>query len=146
VSSVATRQVPEESNSAAAPVDGVVFVSTVLVSPVDVRTEPLVSSSSPQAASRPPRLTTPSAPRAWRRSILPLMGESVPDDPESLPRVASGRVSDVPRLGLRQGARRADGGHMASHDNPAADLLFAARATVAFGVVLTALLRVAGVA
>ena len=35
---------------------------------------------------------------------------------------------------------------MTSHDNPAADLLFAARATVAFGVVLTALLRVAGVA
>jgi hypothetical protein len=35
---------------------------------------------------------------------------------------------------------------MASPDNPAADLLFAARATVALGVAVTALLRIAGVA
>jgi hypothetical protein len=35
---------------------------------------------------------------------------------------------------------------MTSYDNPAADLLFAARATVALGVAVTALLRVAGIA
>ena len=65
---------------------------------------------------------------------------------KSQPRVVGGQVSDVRRTVLRQEARRADGRHMTSHDNPAADLLFAARATVALGVVVTALLRIAGVA
>ena len=55
-------------------------------------------------------------------------------------------MSDVRRHVLRPGASRADARHMTSHDNPAADLLFAARATVALGVAVTALLRIAGVA
>jgi hypothetical protein len=70
----------------------------------------------------------------------------VPGDPESLPRIRSGRVSDVHRPILGAPAPGADERDMTSHDNPAADLLFAARATVALGVVVSGLLRIAGVA
>jgi hypothetical protein len=71
-----TAQLAASSNRApAAPV--VVFGSTVAVAPsvvVTVAPAPPVGASSPHAASRPPRLTVPSAPSAWRRLSLVFRG------------------------------------------------------------------------
>jgi hypothetical protein len=65
-----TEHEADSSNSFVREEDVDVFVSTVLVVPSPVVTELPPPPSSPQAASRPLRLTAPKAARAWRRSIL----------------------------------------------------------------------------